>query len=88
MHAISTITLLASLATGILAQGLGTFQAFNNPLCGGEPSETVTVADEADGSVQGTLQSGVLSVRSGLDNCAREYRLMSPPTYCRRIEAG
>ena len=73
MHAISTIALLASLATGILGQGLGTFEAFTYPGCNG-PSEVINVPDP---SSSGSLPSVPNSIVSHLDECLRKFRLCS-----------
>lgn len=69
MHAISTITLLASLSMGILAQSPGTFDTFTDPACD-EGGQGVTVPDQ---NSSGELEADVLSVKSYIPDCAREY---------------
>ena len=73
MHLLSTLTLVSSLATGILAQSLGTFDTFSDYECS-QGGAGITVPE---GNTGGPLQPGVLSVRSNLDagaeGCTRKF---------------
>lgn len=69
MHAISTITLIASLSMGILAQSPGTFDTFTDSACA-EGGRGVTVPDQ---NSSGVLGQDVISVKSNMQDCAREY---------------
>ncbi|MBE3047690.1 hypothetical protein IMZ48_35305 [Candidatus Bathyarchaeota archaeon] len=74
MHAISTLAVLASLATGILAQGIGTFTASADFDCL-EDTREITVTNP-DG--QGQFPRPVRSIRSNLKSCARKSRHFPP----------
>lgn len=74
MHAISTVALLTTLAAGVLAQGIGSFDTFTDRACD-EGGHGITVPDE---NAHGTLPREVLSVKSYLPGCSRK-RLPPPP---------
>ena len=69
MHAISTVTLVASLATGILAQGFNQIQTFTQEGCVGSPD----IIDVRGGTMTGTFPTEVLSIRHNLTRCLRKF---------------
>lgn len=75
MHAIPTLTLLASLATGILAQSFGEFLTFTNENCAGDGD----IVEVTDPDMKGTLPNEVLSIQPFVPDCLRKF-----PPACHR----
>ena len=71
MRATHILTLVASLASGALAEGVGTIETFTEGLCSGAP-EKITVPDE---NSSGSIPAGVHSVKPHLSGCTCK----SPP---------
>ena len=68
MRYLSTVALLATLTSGILAQNVGTFEAFPVPDCSVAGQEIAVEHPEATG----LIVPPALSVRSNLADCRRK----------------
>ncbi|MBE3047689.1 hypothetical protein IMZ48_35300 [Candidatus Bathyarchaeota archaeon] len=80
MHAISTFTLLASLASlasGVLAQSIGTFTTYTDTRCAAGAQEINVTSPDATGTFEGG-QKRVRSVRNNLQSCASKSRHPHP----------